>query len=112
MKKIDPLTPINSLNGKLLDAVIANDSQRVEELLAQGANPNCFEDKCEIRPLHFASVYNSCDVIFPLIKSGAKVDALTDDGYTPIDIANQLKHHKVSQILERLSANLVSFYDD
>ena len=111
MKKLDALTDIDSLDGKLLNAVIANDGQLVEELLTQGANPNCFEDKCEIRPLHFACVYNSNNVIFPLIKNGAKINAITNEGYSPIDIANQLKHDEVAQILEQLSANLVSFYD-
>ncbi len=109
MKKFDHSA--NTLDGRLLDAVIANNIQLVEELLDQGANPNCFEDKCEVRPLHFACVYNAHEVIFPLIKSGAKIDALTADGYTPMDIAKQLKHEDIAELLMQLSANLVSFYD-
>lgn len=111
MKKTNQIkaTP---LDGKLLDAVIANDAQTVEELLASGANPNCYEDHCEIRPLHFACVYNATEVIFPLVKNGAKIDAVTADGYQPIDIANQLKHQELVNILTKLSANLVSFYDN
>jgi len=109
MKMVDNVSP-NSTDEALLDAVIANDSFLVEKLLQNGANPNFFEDKCQIRPLHFAAVYNSVDVVFPLIKNGAKIDALTADGYQPIDIATQLKHDNIVEILKMLSTNLVSFY--
>lgn len=96
------------LEGELLDAVIANDAPAVEKLLSQNADPNCYEDKCQIRPLHFAAVYNAVDVIFPLIKAGANIDANTSDGYKPIDIAKQLKHHDIVEILTMLGTNLVS----
>lgn len=111
MKKFDEISA-EVIDIQLLDAVIADDIQLVEELLAQGANPNYFEDKCEIRPLHFASVYNATEVIFPLVRSGAKIDAVTADGYTATDIARQLNHTEVVTILTQLSANLVSFYED
>ncbi len=110
MKKWDDFDTA-PLDGQLLDAVIANDQGQVEDLLAQGANPNCFEDSCEIQPLHFASVYNATEVIFPLIQAGAKINATTAEGYTPMDIAKQLKHEETIALLKQLSANLVSFYD-
>ncbi len=109
MKKADNLI-VGLLDGELLDAVIANDLATVDKLLAQKANPNCYEDKCQIRPLHFACVYNAVDVVFPLIKAGAKIDTITSDGYKPMDIAKQLNHLDIVEILTMLSTNLVSFY--
>lgn len=109
MKQADTIS-VNLLDAELLDAVIANDAAAVEKLLSQGANPNCYEDKCQIRPLHFAAVYNSFDTLFPLIKAGAKIDAQTADGYNALDIATQLKHHHVVEILKMLSTNLISLY--
>lgn len=109
MKMVDNIGA-SATDEELLDAVIANNAELVEKLLRNGANPNCYEDKCQIRPLHFAAVYNAVDVVFPLIKNGAKIDALTADGYQPIDIAKQLKHDNIVEILKMLSTNLVSFY--
>lgn len=109
MKQADSVSA-TLLDGELLDAIIANDGAAVQRLLSQGANPNCFEDKCLIRPLHFAAVYNCEDAIFPLIKSGAKIDARTADGYTPLDIAVQLNHEHIVNMLKLLSTNLVSLY--
>ncbi|OGO91331.1 MAG: hypothetical protein A3F41_00390 [Coxiella sp. RIFCSPHIGHO2_12_FULL_44_14] len=109
MKQADNIS-VNPLDGELLDAVIANNASAVEKLLSAGANPNCFEDKCQIRPLHFAAVYNSYDTLFPLVKAGAKMEALTSDGYSPLDIAIQLKHHHIIEILKMLSTNLISLY--
>ncbi len=109
MKQADSIS-VSLLDGELLDAIIANDGSTVEKLLNAGANPNCYEDKCQIRPLHFAAVYNAVDAVFPLIKSGAKIDAKTADGYTPLDIAKQLKHENIIEILKMLSTNLISLY--
>ena len=109
MKQADDIS-VSLYDGELLDAVIANDATALEKLLTQGANPNCFEDKCQIRPLHFASVYNSIDVVFPLVKAGAKIDAQTSDGYSAIDIAKQLNHDDIVEMLKMLGTNLISLY--
>jgi ankyrin repeat protein len=109
MKEADSVA-VNHLDEALLDAVIDNDANTVKVLLNQGANPNCFEDKCQIRPLHFACVYDAEDVIYWLVKAGAKIDAKTSDNYRPIDIAKQLKHNNIVEIITMLSTNLVSFY--
>ncbi len=100
----------NEQDSALLDAVMVNDGEKVEKLLADGANPNYFEDRCMIRPLHFAAVYNAMDVIFPLVKAGANIHATTNDGLQPIHIATQLKHEAVKDILTSLSTNLISLY--
>lgn len=109
MKQADNIS-VNPQDGELLDAVIANDAIAVEKLLNEGANPNCFEDKCQIRPLHFAAVYNAYDTVFLLVKAGAKIEAINADGYSPMDIAIQLKHTHIVEILKMLSTNLISLY--
>lgn len=106
MKKIDEIT-LTALDEQLLDAVIENDASAVMQLLECGANPNCFEDRCQIRPLHFACVYNAVDVVYPLIKGGAKINMSTADGCLPVDIAIQLKHDRIVELLRQLSVNLV-----
>ena len=109
MKKINESYCATLLDEQLLDAVIKNNVQNVEKLIEKGANPNCYEDKCGIRPLHFAAVYNATDVVFTLVKAGANTHAQTSDGYTPIEIAKQLNHTQMTAILKSISTNVTSF---
>ena len=92
--------------GALLDAVIDNNLEQVETLLAQGANPNYFEDSGHIQPLHFAAVYNATDVIYTLVKHGANIHATTSDGLSPLALAAQLKHSDIEKKLINFSKNL------
>lgn len=109
MKQSDPMRA-TAIDGELLDAIMANDTNSVTRLLKDGANPNCYEDKCYIRPLHFAAVYNCVEAIYPLLNAGAKIDARTAEGYTPLDVAIQLNHHEVVELLKLLGTNLVSLF--
>lgn len=60
----------NSINKELLNAVIGNNFHTVKRLLENGADPNYFEDEAQIRPLHFAALYNFPNVIPLLIMAG------------------------------------------
>lgn len=91
------------LNKALLDAVIGNHLDTVKSLLEQGADPNYSEDEAEIRPLHFAAIYNSPDVVPLLIMAGANTQALTEYNDTPLMIATRYGHLGVSESLQHLS---------
>lgn len=87
------------LNEKLLDAVINNQADQVKALLEQGADANCFEDSAMVRPLHFAAVYDSADVVPILMAAGADIHAMTDCAETALTIA---KRHNSSKVLAKL----------
>lgn len=90
----------NELNRQLIEAVISNDPKAVQHLIEQGADPNCFEDEAQIRPLHFASLYNAAKVIPMLILAGADIHAVTEYSDTPLTVA---KRHNHQQALNALS---------
>ncbi len=93
----------DTINKELLDAVIGNHLHSVKCLLEQGADPNYFEDEAQIRPLHFAALYNSPDVIPLLIIAGADTLATTEYEDTPLMIAQRHDHQDVINQLRRLS---------
>ncbi|MBW5802352.1 ankyrin repeat domain-containing protein [Coxiella endosymbiont of Ornithodoros amblus] len=93
---------VNSkINKELLDAVIGNHFHTVKRLLENGADPNYFEDEAQIRPLHFAALYNSPDVVPLLIMTGADLNATTEYDDTPLMIAKRHEHQEVLQALQR-----------
>ena len=88
------------LTEELIQAVMDNDVDRVNDLLAEGADPNGVLDVAMITPLHFAAQNNSLFVIPLLIEAGADINARTSpEGATPIDIALLHGHDKVTQTL-------------
>lgn len=91
----------HNTNKELLDAVIGNHEQTVKNLLEQGADPNFFEDEAQIRPLHFAALYNSPSVIPLLIVAGADLLATTEYNDTPLMIAERHDHPDVVIALKR-----------
>lgn len=92
---------IDKVNKELLDAVIGNHFLTVKDLLEKGADPNYFEDEAQIRPLHFAALYNSADVIPLLVMTGADIFATTEYDDTPLQIAERHGHQEVIDILKR-----------
>ena len=90
-----------NLNNELLDAVIGNHLQTVKGLLEQGANPNFFEDEAQLRPLHFAALYDSPDVIPLLIMAGGDMHATTEYNDTPLMIAKRHDHPNVIKTLSQ-----------
>lgn len=97
------------LNEKLLDAVINNQADQVKTLLEQGADANCFEDSALVRPLHFAAVYDSADVIPILIAAGADIHAMTDCAETALTLA---KRHNSSKVLAAVESFYSATVDD
>src|SRR3990167_2708055 len=91
----------DKMNKDLLDAVIGNHFITVKDLLEKGADPNYFEDEAQIRPLHFAALYNSPDVIPLLVTPGANIFATTEYDDTPLQIAERHDHQEVVQALKR-----------
>lgn len=91
---------LQQLNIELIEAVIDNDADRVNELLHEGADPNCTLDKALLTPLHFAAQNNALFVIPLLVEAGADLHAKTQpEGSTPIDIAFLHAHEKIVQTL-------------
>lgn len=88
-------------NKELLDAVIGDHAHIVKSLLEQGADPNYFEDESQIRPLHFAALYNSPEVVPLLIMAGADIFATTEYDDTPMMIAERHEHPEVIEVLKR-----------
>lgn len=90
-----------NLNKALLDAVIGDHLQTAKDLLEQGADPNFFEDEAQIRPLHFAALYNAPEVIPLLVVAGADMLATTEHNDTPLMIAERHDHPEVVTALKR-----------
>lgn len=99
-----------NMNKELLDAVIGNHSITVKELLEQGADPNYFEDDAQIRPLHFAALYNSAEVIPLLVVAGASLSATTEYDDTPLMIAERHGHEEVVNILKKFHGAKVDHF--
>lgn len=98
------------MNKELLDAVIGNHFVTVKELLEKGADPNYFEDEAQIRPLHFAALYNSPDVIPLLIMAGGDVTATTEYDDTPLSIAQRHDHQDVINAIKKFYGVKVDHY--
>ncbi|QLH42596.1 MAG: ankyrin repeat domain-containing protein [Coxiellaceae bacterium] len=93
---------IRPIDNALIDAVADNDTQKVRELLEQGANPNIVIDDALITPLHFAAQNNAREIALLLYTAGADLNSMTDDGETPIDIAKEFGHSALAQLLLKL----------
>ena len=89
------------LNQELLDAVIADSTEGVQRLLERGADANCFEDEAYVRPLHFAALYNSPQVVPLLMIAGADIAAVTDCDDTPLRIAERHGHQHMIEVLTK-----------
>ncbi len=91
------------VNKQLLDAVIGNHFDAVKRLLEKGADPNYFEDEAQIRPLHFAALYNSPEVVSLLVIAGADMHATTEYEDTPIMIAKRHENDDVVVALRKFA---------
>ena len=76
---------------KLLISIKNNDIAKVKALLDQGVNPNSYEDKSKLTPLHVASIYGAIEIIELLISNDASIFNTTDDGCLPIYFSKKKK---------------------
>ncbi len=82
-----------------IEAIIADDGARVEELLHRGISANQCEDGAMVTPLHIAAQYNALQCAKILIQAGAEVDAETVDGITPLEVARIHFHEDMVALL-------------
>lgn len=106
----DPPATNSPTDDQLAEAAWAGDVKRVKELLAMGANIECFERNGNT-PLHLAIENLHLDVVRVLLHSGADVNRRTADGYwTPLahavdsvcDAASQLDHPPDNEVVRML----------
>jgi ankyrin repeat protein len=103
---------MDNLTSDLINAVRANDPERVRKLLQEGADPNGYEDDAKITPLHFAAIEGCLEVVSPLVAAGADLNAKTDEGEKPIDVAANQSHGQMVNLLKYYMLNKPSLSDD
>lgn len=95
----------NELLISLIEATIKNNVAEVCFSLEKGADPNGYEDKAKLRPLHYATLYNAYDCAEILITHGANPLAENDDGETPFDLAKLHRREKITHLFLRTQSN-------
>lgn len=84
---------------ELINSITQNRSQEVKGLLEAGADPNGVEDSHGITPLHFAAIFNSPESAKLLITAGANPNAEDLEGQTALEVARELKHALIVDLL-------------
>lgn len=74
----------NQLDSKLRRAAHSGNFEKVVALLKDGADPNSFERKSYLMPLHYAAVAGHASICQLLADAGAIVDGADIDGETPL----------------------------
>jgi ankyrin repeat protein len=88
------------LLGALLEAVVRDDADIVAVLISLGADPNGYEDKHSITPLHFACTFRSALSAKILLKGGANKNARDREGVSPYDMAVGMNDTEFLNIFE------------
>lgn len=88
--------------GHLIEAVIIDDTAEVKKILEAGVDPNQYEDHAQLRPIHFAALYNALNAVPLLVAAGADVSAESHEGVTALDIAKQHVYHEMVRLLETM----------
>jgi ankyrin repeat protein len=92
-------------------AACANDSTRVEKLLAEGADINAI-DSNNWTPLHVATAYERKSIAEILIKNGANINAVGKFGNTPLFLAVITKNLEICELLISNGADVNTSRDD
>lgn len=108
------LLPIAAANGNSIhDAVLEKNIQQLQHLLNQGANVDAkihYTDNSlrvkNITALSLAAFYNTPEIVTILLKAGANIHAVDDDGLTPLMFAIMGNAPNIAQILINHGANL------
>ena len=87
-------------------AALANDTDAVNQLLAEGANPDA-PDRLDFTPLHFAAQEGAIAAAEMLLAARAQVDAPNNYGNTPLATAvfNSRGRGELIQLLRRHGAD-------
>lgn len=62
--------------------------------------------RCGWTALHYCADYGFIDLIQPLVDRGANINAIDDEGRTPLRVAIEAGRHDVEEVLLRLAAHL------
>lgn len=81
------LTPAHAQKAGLLEAIDQGDLQRLETLLADGADPDSIRDRLAFTPLALAAVRGEVDHVRALLEAGADPDGAATRGLTPLALA-------------------------
>jgi ankyrin repeat protein len=96
---IEPAARIHALNAALIEAVKAGDLNRIERLVADGADVNA-KSRERWSPLTTASPGGDVDMVETLFGEGAiKANSLDGQGWTPLMIATIEGHREVVRAL-------------
>jgi ankyrin repeat protein len=88
----------------LISAAYNNNKLAVCLLCKLGANPNLARKRDRYAPLHYAALHGDVQSIKALVQNGARLDAETAAGKTPLMIALQGKKEAVIELLRSLGA--------
>lgn len=103
----DPSVRNTPWDDELLTAAWDGDAPRVRELVALGADVECFDNNGNT-PLHLAIENLKLDVVRVLIEAGADVNGRTADGYwTPVAHACDVVSDAASQLRKKPDNELV-----
>lgn len=95
---IDNLEKKLARQKQLFDAVKSNDGEKIERLIADGANP-MESPYSGVTALHVASLYNATESAHALISAGAYIDARDSDGQTPLFYAVKRNNTDMTKLL-------------
>eukprot|EP00899_Mesostigma_viride_P008041 jgi/Mesvir1/17238/Mv07651-RA.1 len=89
----------DALGWDLMDAVAANDSALVMELINRGAEVN-IKDRHGMTPLHRAVHSEQPALVLCLLVNGALIDCKMKDNWTPLHIAARIGNHTIVDVLQ------------
>jgi ankyrin repeat protein len=94
----------NNRNAALYRAVQRNNPEKIQLLLAQGANPNV-SNEYGYTPLYWAANYNPISVVELLLAHGANPNIADHDGQTPLYRAVLFGKDSIVELLLAHGAN-------
>jgi len=89
------------LLSELITAVVENDANSVKKWIAQGADPNGYQDHARMRPLHHAVSTNALEAAAVLLAVGANLSECDCEGRTAYQLAQDLKKQAFCQLFDR-----------
>jgi uncharacterized protein len=86
-------------------AAFFGDADGARVLLEAGADPAAVaRNQMRVQPLHSAAAAGRADVARLLLEAGADPNAEQQDGFLPLDAANQIRNEPMQELLRRYGA--------